>query len=360
MKDISKSNYNHVKKNCIVLIEQNGDHFHAGSKARNDVDTIFNKFGFKKLFNYSLDNNIDGTASKSIIYYISRMINCLKTYCSFHGVEDKILFVQFPSYSPSVLRGAMRKLYEKNNTVFLVHDVDLLRNFGKAEDEIEILNSASVVIVHNEFMASKLQQYGLLNAHIVNLELFDYLVEKSVKEKNFEKAVVFAGNLKKSQFLSEWVKTKKKYALNLYGNGLNEDWVLSDTVNYCGAYPPEVLPHKISGGFGLIWDGVGTKTCDGDYGEYLKYNNPHKLSLYIAAGIPVIVWNKAAVAALVKKYNIGYCIETLDEINNIMDKIDFDRYELLKTNIKILQKKVLNGEFLSNAVNRTLEWIVNT
>ena len=53
-------------------------------------------------------------------------------------------------------------------------------------------------------------------------------------------------------------------------------------VVYKGVYPPDQLPDKIQGGWGLIWDGSSLKGCQGNYGEYLKYNNPHKTSFYIA------------------------------------------------------------------------------
>ena len=50
----------------------------------------------------------------------------------------------------------------------------------------------------------------------------------------------------------------------------------------------------MEGSFGLVWDGISVETCAGVYGEYLKVNNPHKTSLYLASGIPVIIWKEAA------------------------------------------------------------------
>ena len=35
--------------------------------------------------------------------------------------------------------------------------------------------------------------------------------------------------------------------------------------------------------------------------DYLRINNPHKTSLYLACGIPIITWNKAAIAQYVRK-----------------------------------------------------------
>ena len=72
-------------------------------------------------------------------------------------------------------------------------------------------------------------------------------------------------------------------------------------VKYCGQYKPEELPEKLEGGFGLVWDGDDLGACTGVFGEYMKYNNPHKTSLYLASGLPVIIWEKAAMAKYIEK-----------------------------------------------------------
>ena len=56
-------------------------------------------------------------------------------------------------------------------------------------------------------------------------------------------------------------------------------------------------------------------------GEYLQYNAPHKMSLYIRCGLPIIVWEKAGLAPFVKKNNVGICISSLTELEDILPKI---------------------------------------
>lgn len=58
--------------------------------------------------------------------------------------------------------------------------------------------------------------------------------------------------------------------------------------NLEGSYMPEELPEKLEAKYGLVWDGLEITSCEGTFGQYLKYNNPHKFSLYMAAGIAVI------------------------------------------------------------------------
>ncbi|UXZ08780.1 hypothetical protein F1B95_08005 [Clostridium perfringens] len=62
---------------------------------------------------------------------------------------------------------------------------------------------------------------------------------------------------------------------------------------YKKSLSPKEIVEKIEGDFGLIWDGTSINICDGSFGEYTKFNTPHKLSMYIASEIPVIVWKEA-------------------------------------------------------------------
>ena len=113
----------------------------------------------------------------------------------------------------------------------------------------------------------------------------------------------------------------------------------------------------MEGSFGLIWDGDSLETCSGDYGKYLEYNNPHKLSLYIAAGIPVITWKGAAIADFIKKYNIGFTVNSIYEISEIIGKMTLSEYEEYKNNLKGLQEKVCSGFFTKMALEKIIKMI---
>lgn len=129
--------------------------------------------------------------------------------------------------------------------------------------------------------------------------------------------------------------------------------------NYIGSFPGDIVPKHISSNFGLVWDGESLEDCDkgGNFGQYLRINNPHKFSLYIAAGIPVIVWKKSALANFVQKNGIGICIDSISDIDNVMKKITQNEYKSLLMNVALLQEKVTTGFFLRNALNKSLEII---
>ncbi|MGE1062809.1 hypothetical protein NXG27_09330 [Megasphaera paucivorans] len=333
--------------------------YHAGNKARADVDSVFDQFSHNYIHNYSVDNNLylNNGNNKNIKYYLIRSINAVRTFFEFRKCKNKVLLMHYPPLFPAVLGDNISFLYKNNETVFLVHDVDSIRYGTDEKKDIDVLNLAKVVIIHNEMMAKKLVQLGMTVPYIVNIHLFDYLVESRIEEKKYKKAIVFAGNLGKSVFLRDWIALERNYDIDLYGMDFPAECTQFDKVHYKGQEPPDTLPLKIDGGLGLVWDGPQTDTCGGMLGNYMRYNNPHKFSLYIASGIPVIVWNDAAIASIVKQYKIGYCINDLREINQIMDQISEKEYHTLQLNEKNLQQKVIHGGFLKDAVVKALAYV---
>ena len=345
--------------NILELCEFSGNDKHAGSKARKDVYNILELYNFTKIYNYSQNNNITKEEKKNFAYYLKRAWNCLRSYISLRKYFNlnQYLLVQYPNYSPNILRSTIGRLFSGNKTIFLIHDVDSWRGILSKKEELAQLNSAEVLIVHNQCMENKLRQEGVFYPKIIRLEVFDYLVNGNLNIKKLKKSVVFAGNLEKSLFLKSFCALSVSYNIDLYGIGINEQIKSSPNVFYHGAFSPEELPHVISGGFGLVWDGESIFNCSGTAGEYMKWNNPHKLSLYIASGIPVIVWKDAAIAAFVTAHKIGYCIESLEEIDEIMKAITPCEYKKFLQNILPLQYKVTNGEFLQSAIEQMVEYI---
>lgn len=241
----------------------------------------------------------------------------------------------------------LRDSLGKNEVILLIHDVNALRSFQDTDikNEIDELNLAKAVIVHNVIMGEALQKLGL-KVPWISLELFDYLLP-DIPQSNFSKGttVVFAGNLGKSKFLRNAEIETLGVHFNLYGPGFKEEVIKWGNVSYKGSFPPDEVPFKLEGDFGLIWDGTDIKTCDGPTGTYMKYNNPHKLSLYIAAGLPVIVWKQAAVAAFVTKHEIGIAVESLTDVSERIQSLSDGEYNEMVKTVKKLQKEVVKGTF---------------
>ena len=255
------------------------------------------------------------------------------------------------------LQKALLQATENNKIIYLVHDVEFIRAFEteeKKKHEIEILNSASVIISHNQFMTEELKRNGVTNPKFVNLEIFDYLLDDIPNNiHNYGRSVVYAGNLAKAPFLEELEKTKLGFDLILYG--INYTELNNSEIKYMGARSPEELVSELTQSFGLIWDSETVDGCTGHIGEYTRYNNPHKLSLYLVAGMPVIVWAESAIAKFVIENKVGFTINSLNEISKRLDSLTQAEYGEYVKNANALKEKLSKGYFMKKAIMQAID-----
>lgn len=360
--------------NKYVLEPQISNKFHAGSKAREDVNYFLGNNGFEVL-TFKVND------SKK---FLKKVKNYMRFFLNSNSLVNKvepgsIALVQYPyPHRAMILNSIFKKLSKKNvKVVALVHDIDTLR-FERPEKEIirEInrLNSFHHVISHNPVMTEWLTNRGL-KKKVFNLEVFDYrmndlapnfatefaeevAVYPNTNSNNNIRSLVFAGNLSmnKSKFLYNFTdEILKDLTLNLYGIEFDEANVNCKNYSYKGVFQPDELPRKMEGNFGLIWDGEELNTCSGHFGQYLRFNNPHKLSLYMAAGIPVVTWKNAAIANLVSKNKIGVLVDSLTEIADAISEVSNDQYLEMKANISDFNKKVTSGHYIQNIVKKIEE-----
>ena len=190
---------------------------------------------------------------------------------------------------------------------------------------------------------------------LIILEIFDYLNEKELSEKvTYDKSVIIAGNLsqEKSPYIYELSKIPD-VQFNLMGVNYTENKEISN-IHYLGAFESDEVPYQLKSGFGLVWDGTSIETCDGPTGNYLRYNNPHKLSLYLSSGLPVIVWKESALAAFVTSQKIGLVISSLYELPDILDTLSEKQYQEFVENIQEVREKLKKGFYLKKAINEIL------
>ena len=91
-------------------------------------------------------------------------------------------------------------------------------------------------------------------------------------------------------------------------------------------------------------------TCDGKYGNYLRYNAPHKTSLYLSTGIPVIIWKKAALADFIVEHCVGMTVDSLEELDDVLTNITADDYKKMKLNAIKLARQIRSGYYSTQAV----------
>ena len=237
--------------------------------------------------------------------------------------------------------------------IFLIHDVQCIR-FNKVTSEIAKLNNASLLLVHTEAMKEKLTELGVTTPMRI-IQLFDYYActpmadaEETQKHKY---DIVFAGNMTKSEFLKDLLADETNHDVQFMLYGILGDLQIDGhkNISYHGVFSPNDTS-TICGGWGLIWDGPTIVSCSGDLGEYLRYNSSHKTSLYLACGMPIIVWEQSSLAKWVKEQHIGIVISDLRNLSNVIDNISDEEYRQMTQNARKVSQQLREGYFLKQAL----------
>ncbi|WP_136626678.1 glycosyltransferase [Mediterraneibacter butyricigenes] len=341
----------------------------AGAKAPEDVTTICRKIGAQEIVFSPVHSfkNLNITRFFALFIGIKNWINLL-----FVVKKNSYVIIQHPNENILVANKFINvcKQIKKCKFITLIHDLESLRRFvfknnstilnnrSRIADET-LLKKSDYIISHNENMTKYLVERGFDSSKIVNLKIFDYLHECDLPDFNKDdyKTVVIAGNLdpQKATYIYQLDKLGKlDYKINLFGpnyDARND----GKNIQYYGQCSPEELPEKLIGGFGLVWDGTELDGCHGNAGEYIKYNNPHKCSLFLASGLPVIIWEEAALAPFVLENHVGFTVRSLKEINDILKNMDIEEYSVMKHNVVKISEKLRQGHYLKNAIKEIME-----
>ena len=331
----------------------------AGNKARNDVEEIVKQEGFSPLL-----LTVEDWYKMSTIKAQQHKAQALSQAFSRLKSGDQLL-IQFPMLHHSFFTTYLVKRLQARGVkvYFIIHDLEVLRyaNLDTVPlkhkirvhlQESSLLKVADGVIAHNPIMKSVLVEKGLPKHKLVSLEIFDYLIPNYQEKDGLSKdqPIIVAGNLaqEKAGYLYQ---LPARPAYNLYGVGFDESRALENEA-YFGSFLPDELPAALEGGFGLVWDGDSAETCSGVFGEYLRYNNSHKASLYLASGFPLVVWKQSALSHFVLEKNCGVAVESLHDLKNTIENLSDADYQELVANAKNIGKKIRDGFYLTSALKK--------
>lgn len=267
------------------------------------------------------------------------------------GANPQVVYIQYPAYSAIVMDHALKILRKRSSAkiVLLVHDIESLRMSADHPEfltaEIRRFNSVDGLIVHNQAMADWLSDHGV-TVPMSQLQLFDYVNPQRLITDATSSNICFAGNLRKAQFLND--VPFKQVQVDVFGDGLT--LTNSQLIDH-GSKSPDELPKYLTDRFGLIWDGDSADACSGEYGEYLKYNSPHKASLYLSSGLPVIVWSQSALAPVVESLGVGFAVDSLADIEPVLSELLDSEYLEMKHAALDTAKKLRSGQMIESAVD---------
>ncbi|MGQ2383924.1 galactofuranosyltransferase [Lactiplantibacillus plantarum] len=310
--------------------------FNATGKAKGDIIQILDSLGI---------NNLYSPSSHRAVRIVQQIIATTKL----RGQNNSVLIIQYPA----VIDSFIDRVANHCRLIGIIHDLQSIRGDKSVQDEIRVLNQFDVLISHNSLMSNYLREKGC-KSKIIDLEIFDYLTDglNETKVDFSKKRVAFAGNLDKSEFVKK-LFTIKDVNFRLYG--LIQDKKTLHDVKYAGVLPSDEIVNQLEGEFGLIWDGDEITTCAGTLGNYLRFNNPHKLSLYLAAGKPVIVWKNAAVARFVEDNQVGITINSLNELPKLLNQLTESQFSQLRANVKRVRARLIKGEYTKTAIKSALQ-----
>lgn len=328
------------------------------NKAKNDIDKIVRQLGYRNLARHDY-------GSGGVGRFLTKFSGVAHVLTAMNSGD--VLFLQYP----------MKKFYRMATVlahwkgarvVTVIHDLGAFRRHKLTpEQENRRLDRTDFVICHNDTMAGYLREHGYKGG-LHSLEIFDYLSAGADDVPNVKAldvssrqpfSVVYAGNLGvwRNEFLYHLKGVVNNWTLNLYGNGFDNSRNDCGKLVYHGFIDSDKFISSVKADFGLVWDGSSVDECDGAWGEYLKINNPHKTSFYLRAGMPVIVWSKAAMAPFVRKYGVGIVIDSIRDIDRRIGEISSDDYGKMKANAGEMSKKLGAGYFTRMALEAAHDYL---
>jgi len=347
--------------NQVQIVERFGDARHAGPKAQRDVASILSMHGWVPLPVRRI------TTMNPALRNVGRFIWVLASWFYRKRLpQGGVVLLQYPGVSFAnkatfFLLNEQDKKRRKYKLIVLVHDLHGFRagTGSLCDNELRLFNLADCIILHNEFMIEAVSGCGIPREKLVPLECFDYLANcpEEIARKP-EPLINVAGNLSVAR--SGWMRgvgALKGLKWKMFGTSYEPCAYGEGAFSYEGCLSPEILPAKLSDGYGLIWYSDSPDAVQGEIVDYIRIINPHKLSLYLRAGLPVIVWSKAAVAPFVLKHGVGIVVDNLAEIPERIRGIDSLQYAAMAAAAVRLGKSLAHGEFTSRAVSCAVEII---
>lgn len=243
-------------------------------------------------------------------------------------------------------RSAFSGLFIHDITSWMREDQDFER------DQETYIKAFDFVVVATKPAERRLREAGITSP-IFTYSLFDYPIETPKELPSFAEEVFFAGGLSRAKGLLDWPNQSKLIVFDTaiaHGDALDaEEWVnevnqrvAGKNVEFRNYLLQSELSNAFPSGFGLVYyENDGAEKS----GDYARYNAPNKLSLYLAANLPVIVEKQMAAAQFIESNGLGFAIENLAEIDEKIKAISEEDYQAMVDKTVKIGKLLRSGFF---------------
>lgn len=338
-----------------VLITRSADRATAGGKAPADVRALAQQMGFRLIDIPRFRRNGPFGQLMGALHAALSIVRVALLV----GPEHCVIVQYSLGRACDRLVGLL--IVRRRRSVALVHDLETLRTPGLAAREMKNLARFPVVLVHNDAMAAYLRRQLPASTEFVTVTAFPYLVadpaELSPLSVRPDK-LYFIGNLAKEKASFIYGLGALGVPTVTYGPNINPA-LLGENVEHMGVLPSECPRVAARDGFGIVWDGQSALSLEGRNGNYLRYNSPHKFSLYMALGLPVIVPEESALAPIVRETGIGFVVRDLPEAAALVTSCTPECWRQMAMAVLDFRGRITNGSGMMTAIRLALALVGN-
>lgn len=227
------------------------------------------------------------------------------------------------------------------------NDIDLGNDFW-----LKQLKKFDFLMTPNDKAGHQLKKDGI-DGPMISMTLQDYFYSGVRQEKTFKKKLYYV-----SDYGIETSNYTASTPLYLYSSYVAPSVLERGSIYRLEYKLKDEIISSLDGGFGVLVT-MNFKEITGiNLSYYNQFSTPTQLSLYLAAGLPVITQNNTPHAQMVREQGLGLVVEDLNTIDQVLSTITSQDYKEMLEQVKPFQNAVSEGFFIKRALMtmlRTLE-----
>jgi hypothetical protein len=216
---------------------------------------------------------------------------------------------------------------------------------SKSDFFLSQMDKFDLLITLNDKMSAMLKQDNVVKP-MIPIIINDFLSQKRIHDVKYSKRLAYI--IERPTFNFENM-VDLKTPLTIYGQSLSNSSI-SNSVSFSSIDTFEELPYHLNGGFGLVNIPEVHDQKNKELNLSHKYAIPLSMSIFIAAGIPLVVLEDSPYAAWVSKNQIGLIVSSLANIDTSIEKMTEKDHQMMLEAVIRMQGAVASGVFTKRAL----------